>query len=217
MRDAGPRYVPALGLAALTRFCDTVLALTMRERHWRPLLRDRIAAHLGSGGRIVDVGAGTGTLAIALAALRPDAQVIAVDGDSEVLRLARRKPGAERVSWRRGLAGDLDLEDGSAEAVVVSLLLHHLDPDSKRRALLDARRVLAGGGRLHVADWGKPHDLVMRAAFSIVQLSDGIDGTYDHAAGRLPEFIAEAGFHHVERYQRLRTCFGSLELLEACR
>ena len=215
MRDITPRYVPALGLPALTRFYDTVLALTMRERRWRRLLRDRIAAHLGSGGRIVDVGAGTGTLAIALAALRPDAQVIAVDGDSEVLRLARRKPGAERVSWRRGLAGGLDLEDGSAEAIVMSLLLHHLDPDSKRRALLDARRVLAGGGRLHVADWGRPHDLVMRAAFSIVQLSDGIDGTYDHAAGRLPEFIAEAGFHHVERYQRLRTCFGSLELLEA--
>ena len=217
MRDVGPRYVPALGLPSLTRFYDTVLALTMRERRWRPLLRDRIAAHLGSGGRIVDVGAGTGTLAIALAALRPDAQVIAVDGDSEVLRLARRKPGAERVSWRRGLAGGLDLEDGSAEAIVMSLLLHHLDPDSKRRALLDARRVLAGGGRLHVADWGKPHDLVMRATFSIVQLSDGIDGTYDHAAGRLPESIAEAGFHHVERYQRLRRCFGSLELLEACR
>ena len=118
MRDVGPRYVPALGLPALTRFYDTVLALTMRERRWRPLLRDRIAARLGSGGRVVDVGAGTGTLAIALAALRPDAQVIAVDGDSEVLRLARRKPGAERVSWRRGLAGGLDLEDGSAEAVV---------------------------------------------------------------------------------------------------
>lgn len=214
MRDITPRYVPALGLPALTRFYDTVLALTMRERRWRPLLRDRITAHLGSGGRIVDVGAGTGTLAIALAALRPDAQVIAVDGDSkarsqETGRRARQLAPRTRRRPR--------LEDGSAEAIVMSLLLHHLDPDSKRRALLDARRVLAGGGRLHVADWGKPHDLVMRAAFSIVQLSDGIDGTYDHAAGRLPEFIAEAGFHHVERYQRLRTCFGSLELLEACR
>ncbi|HEX6657244.1 MAG TPA: methyltransferase domain-containing protein, partial [Ilumatobacter sp.] len=155
MRDAGPRYVPALGRPALTRFYDTVLALTMRERLWRPLLRDRIAQHVGNCGRIVDVGAGTGTLAIALATLRPDAQVIAVDGDPEVLRLARRKPGAERVSWRRGLAGGLDLEDGSAEAIVMSLLLHHLDPGFKRRALLDARRVLADGARLHVAGLGQ--------------------------------------------------------------
>ena len=75
----------------------------------------------------------------------------------------------------------------------------------------------SAGAKDSLADWGRPHDLVMRAAFSIVQLSDGIDGTRDHAAGRLPEFIAEAGFHHVERYQRLRTCFGSLELIEACR
>ena len=216
MRDAGSRYVPALGLPALTGFYDTVLALTMRERRWRPLLRDRIATRVGPGGCIVDVGAGTGTLAIALAALRPDAQVIAVDGDPEVLALARRKASAERVNWRQGLAGELDLEDASADAVVMSLLLHHLDPGSKRRALLDARRVLAGDGRLHVADWGRPHDLVMRAAFGIVQLSDGVDGTRDHAAGHLARFIGEAGFHQIERYGRLRTGFGSLELLEAC-
>jgi len=50
-----------------------VLALTMRERRWRPRLCTRIAAHVPRGGRIVDIGAGIGTLAIALAALRPDA------------------------------------------------------------------------------------------------------------------------------------------------
>jgi ribosomal protein L11 methylase PrmA len=76
-------YVPALGLAAFTGFYDTVLALMMRERRWRPRLCERIAAHVPRGGRIVDVGAGTGTLAIAVAARRPDAQVIAVDGDPE--------------------------------------------------------------------------------------------------------------------------------------
>ena len=209
------RYVPALGPAAFTGLYDTVLALTMRERRWRPRLCERIAAHVPRGGRIVDVGAGTGTLAIAVAARRPDARVIAVDGDPEVLRLARRKPGAERVSWRPGLAGELELEDASADAVVMSLLLHHLDGAGKHRALSDARRVLRPDGRLHVADWGRPHDPVMRAGFGGVQFLDGRDGTRDHAAGRLPAFLAQAGFARVERYGRLRTGFGSLDLIEA--
>jgi ubiquinone/menaquinone biosynthesis C-methylase UbiE len=215
MAGAESRYVPALGVAALTGLYDTVLALTMRERRWRPRLCDRIAAHVPRGGRIIDVGAGTGTLAIAIAARRPDAQVIAVDGDPEVLQLAQRKPGAERVTWRQGLAGALELEDASADAVVMSLLLHHLDPGAKHRALTDARRVLRPEGRLHVADWGRPHDSVMRAAFAVVQLIDGRDGTRDHAAGRLPAFLAHTGFPVVERYGRLRTGFGSLDLLEA--
>jgi ubiquinone/menaquinone biosynthesis C-methylase UbiE len=212
---AESRYVPALGLQALTGLYDTVLALTLRERRWRPRLCDRIAAHVPRGGRIVDVGAGTGTLAIAIAARRPDAQVIAVDGDPGVLRLAQRKPGAERVTWRHGLAGELDVEAASADAVVMSLLLHHLAPGAKHRALTAARRVLRPEGRLHVADWGRPHDPVMRAAFAVVQLIDGREGTRDHAAGRLPGFLAQAGFPRVERYGRLRTGFGSLELIEA--
>jgi len=200
--------VPALGLRRLTGLYDTVLALTLRERRWRPRLRDRIAAHVPHGGRIVDVGAGTGTLAIAIAARRPDAHVVAVDGDPDVLRLAQGKPGAERVTWHHGLAGELALEAASADAVVMSLLLHHLAPDAKRR-------VLCPEGRLHVADWGRPHDPVMRAAFAMVQLVDGRAGTRDHAAGRLPEFLAQAGFPRVERYGRLRTGFGGLELIEA--
>jgi SAM-dependent methyltransferase len=215
MSDAESRYVPALGVSALTGLYDTVLALTMRERSWRPVLCEQIAAHVPSGGRIVDVGAGAGSLAIAIAARRHDVEVIAVDGDAEVLRLARRKPGAERVTWRQGLAGELDLENASADAVVMSLLLHHLKPDAKQRALVDARRVVRPDGRLHVADRGRPHDPAMRAAFAVVQLVDGREGTRDHAAGRLPALLVQAGFPRVECRGRLRTGFGGLDLFEA--
>lgn len=55
----------------------------------------------------------------------------------------------------------------------------------------------------------------MRATFAAVQLVDGREGTRDHLAGRLPAFVAHAGFPRVERYGRLRTGFGSLDLLEA--
>lgn len=105
----------------------------------------------------------------------------------------------------------------SADRVVMSLLLHHLGPDAKRAALSEARRVLRPGGRLHIADWGRPADRVMRAAFFALQLIDGFAGTRDHAAGRLPRVVVEAGFSDVQCHRHLRTTWGSLELLRAVR
>lgn len=217
MTSPEPHYVPAAGRAALTGAYDAVVKLTMREARWRPMLGDHVAAGVPPGGRIVEVGTGTGTLAIALAAARPDAQVVAVDGDPNALSLARCKPGSERVTWRLGLAGELALEEASTDAVVMSLLLHHLRPDAKRAALSEARRVLRPGGRLHIADWGRPADPLMRLTFAALQLVDGIDGTRDHAAGRLPAILDEAGFAPVEPYERLRTAWGTLELFNTTR
>jgi ubiquinone/menaquinone biosynthesis C-methylase UbiE len=213
------RYVPAAGRAAFTRLYDPVVALTMREATWRPRLLAAVAGALPPGGRALDVGCGTGTFAIALAAARPDAAVVGLDGDPDALALAAAKPGAERVAWRPGLATALDGEaDGGADAVVLSLLLHHLTSEAKRAALAEAHRVLAPGGRLHVADWGRPHDPLMRAAFFALQLVDGFATTRDHAAGALPSYLAEAGFAVGDAPpQRLRTVWGSLELLSPAR
>jgi ubiquinone/menaquinone biosynthesis C-methylase UbiE len=192
------------------------MRLTMRERAWRPKLRDDVLAGLAAGGCVVDVGAGTGTFAIGLLRTRPDVMVIAVDGDQDALTVASRKPGAAAVQWRKGLATALPLPDASADRVVMSLLLHHLAPQTKRAALAEARRVLRATGRLHVADWGRPHDPLMRATFMAVQLLDGVENTREHAAGRLPAIMRDAGFD-VGPALRLRTTWGSLELLTADR
>jgi len=208
------RYVPAAGRVGSTRLYDASIALTMREDRWRPLLRDRALSSVPAQGHIVDVGAGTGTLAISLAVARPDVAVTAVDGDAQILALAQAKPGAESVRWRSGLADDLSLEADSADAVVMSLVLHHLGTDAKRRALTEIARVLRPGGWLHVADWGRPATPLLRASFFVLQVIDGFDGTHDHAAGRVPELIGAAGFSDVQRYRRLRTAWGSLDLLE---
>jgi ubiquinone/menaquinone biosynthesis C-methylase UbiE len=211
------RYVPAARWHALTRLYDPIVAATMRERRFRGALADLVAAALPEGGSLVDVGCGTGTFAIAFAARRPDARVVGVDGDPAILALAGRKPGAGAVDWLEGLAGALPLPDASADAVTMSLLLHHLLPADKHAALADARRVLRPGGRLHIADWGRPHDPAMRATFTLLQVIDGFANTRDHSAGRLPAIVAAAGFGSVATHARLRTAFGSLEILSAAR
>jgi ubiquinone/menaquinone biosynthesis C-methylase UbiE len=176
-----------------------------------------LLAGLPTDGTVIDVGAGTGTFAIALAARAPSARVVAVDGDPEALAIARAKRGAAAVRWEEGLADSLPLADGSCDRVAMSLLLHHLDPDGKRRALAEAHRVLRPEGRIHIADWGRPQDPLMRAGLMTLSLVDGFDGIRDHAAGRLPGFVEAAGFGPVRRHDRLRTAWGSLELLSAAR
>lgn len=212
------RYVPAAGHRFLTGVYDPVLALTMRERRFRERLARELFAGLGPGeASVVDVGCGTGSFAIALAARAPGIELIGVDGDADVLARASAKPGAERVRWREGLATALPLPDASADAVVMSLLLHHLAPADKRTALGEARRVLRPGGALQIADWGRPRDPLMRAAFLLLQLLDGFEGTAPHARGELPRYLAEAGFAGVRVVERLRTVWGQLELLSARR
>ena len=215
--SATDRYVPAAGHAAFTRGFDAILALTMRESRWRPVFASQVLEGLPEAGTVVEVGSGTGTLAITLAQSRRNATVIGIDGDPEVQALATRKPGADAVSWCEGLAGRLALPDASADRVVMSLLLHHLDRAGKDDALREARRILRPGGRLHIADWGRAHGPAMRVAFYVLQLIDGFDGTRDHAAGRLPAIVEHAGFATVQTRERLRTTWGSLELMQARR
>jgi ubiquinone/menaquinone biosynthesis C-methylase UbiE len=211
------RYVTAAGLPSLTRFYDSIIAVTMRERLFRGRLAQQVMLNLPDSARVADIGAGTGTFAIALAAKAPAAEVIGIDGDSETMDIARAKPGSIAVEWKSGLASELPLDDQSCDRVVMSLLLHHLDAPGKRAALAECHRVLRPGGRLHIADWGKPQDPLMRAGLFTLALIDGFDGIRDHAAGRLPIFIKDAGFSEIQRYDQLRTTWGSLELLSAVR
>ena len=67
-------YVKASGRFGFTGLYDRTIALTMREERWRPLIVERLLAGVPRGGTVVDLGAGTGTLAIALAQARPDAR-----------------------------------------------------------------------------------------------------------------------------------------------
>jgi ubiquinone/menaquinone biosynthesis C-methylase UbiE len=213
--QAEPQYIPATRWRAFTRLYDPILALTMRERRFREEMLRRVDAELPQEGMAVDVGCGTGTFALALKGRRPDAQVVGVDGDAEILSLARAKSGAEGIEWRKGLAQELPVPAQSADVVTISLVLHHLLPEDKRKALVEMKRILKPGGHLHVADWGRPRDPLMSGAFFVAQAIDGFDRTADHRAGRLPAFIEEAGFSSVERYARFRTAFGVVELLTA--
>ena len=210
------RYVPAAGRRVFTPLYDTVNALAMRQGQWRPRLVERA---LGSAAamRILDLGCGTGEMALAIARASPAVQLIGVDGDADVLERAAAKARAAGVELElhEALADRLPLADASVDCVVSTLMFHHLVPSTKRAALAEARRVLVPGGRLLICDIGRASDPLMRAAFFAVQLLDGFPNTRAHARGELPEIVSQSGFSAVTVFARYRTGGGTLELIEA--
>lgn len=209
MSDAN--FVPAAGRRGLTGLYDPVVAMTMRERRFRGRLVAQVAAGVPSA--VLEVGRGTGSLTVLLAQALPTCSITGLDPDSDALERARAKDPGGRIEWCEGTAVKLPLPEQSVDRVVASLLLHHLTDAQKRAALAEAHRVLRPGGRLHVADWGAPRDPAMKAAFLLLRALDGFDRTRAHARGELPALIEQAGFSGVERRDRLRTGWGTLELL----
>lgn len=208
--------MPAAGFASLTGAYDTIMAVTMRENAWRPALAGQILEGLEPSGVIVDVGSGSGSQVAALSRDAPGAVLVAVDGDEQMIEIGRRKAGAANVRFVQGLAGELPLPAGSADRVVLSLVLHHLDPRPTRDALGEAVRILKPGGRVHVADWGRP-SLRSAPGFRLLQAVDGVSNTREHAAGALPRVLLECGLQAVRLHGRLDTVWGTLELLSAVR
>ncbi|MEV4133166.1 class I SAM-dependent methyltransferase [Dactylosporangium sp. NPDC049742] len=213
-------FTPALGRLAPTRFYDPVVALT-RERRWRPLVVTYASPR--PGGTVVDVGCGTGSLALLLARAEPRAAIVGVDPDPSVLAAAERKAAAEgagaAVRWEQGLGDQLVplLGAGSVDTAVSTLVLHQCPIPMKRAILASMHAVLRPGGRLVVADYGLQRTRAMRLAFRTVQLADGKADTQPNADGVLPELIAGAGFGDVREAEVVPTVTGSISLYVARR
>ena len=188
----------------------------MRQGRWRPRLVER-ALTGAVPTRILDLGCGTGAMTLALARACPNATVIGVDGDPEVLARAQAKAHSEGIELElhEALADRLPLPDGDVQCVLSTLMFHHLAPAVKHDALTEVRRVLEPGGRLLICDVGRAGDPLMRGVFFAVQLLDGFANTRAHARGELPEIVSHAGFSHVTVFARYRTGGGMLELIEA--
>jgi ubiquinone/menaquinone biosynthesis C-methylase UbiE len=205
-------YLPALGLRALTRWYDPVVALTTREQVVKGHLLDHAA--LRPGLRVLDLGCGTGTLSLMAKQREPGAHVTGVDGDSEILERAQAKAvgGGVEISFVHGLSTALPLQAATYDCVVCSLFLHHLWPEQRLATLREVQRVLRDGGRFLVADWGAPRGAIARAGFTLVRLLDGFARTREHAAGGLSALFAAAEFEAVTQVDEVTTPLGTMDL-----
>lgn len=214
MRDRS--YVPALSFDWLTPLYDPLVALTLRETKLKGRLIEQ--AQIATGHDVLDVGCGTGTLAILVKTRVPGARVVGLDGDQKVLAIARKKierAGAQ-IELHEGLANDAPVfAPASFDRILTSLVLHHLTTEQRRSALAAMRRWLKPGGELHVLDFGPQDHWFFGLLARGVAWLDGEERVRDNLAGRLPEMMREAGFARAEELGRAGTPFGSVSFYRA--
>ncbi len=208
-------YIPALKYNWLTALYDPVIALTTRERTFKKQLITQ--ADLTDDQTILDVGCGTGTLACWIKQRYPKARVFGLDGDQNILLIAERKArkANTEIMFDLGLSCELPYPDNIFDRVVSSLFFHHLTVTQKGKTLTEILRVLKPGGELHISDWGKPGNMLMRILFCLVQLLDGFETTNENVKGLLPSIVKDSGFKAVKEQSEIQTIFGTLSLFSA--
>lgn len=159
------KCVPALGFHWLTPYYDAVVSTSTREHLFKQALIKQ--DHFGPGQQVLDLACGTGTLSIWIKQAYPRTDVVGIDGDSSVLSMATRKAeqAAVSVQFDEALSYDLPYSNEHFDRVVSSLFFHHLSWENKQRTAQKLFRVLGPGAQLHVADWGKAANILMRGLF----------------------------------------------------
>jgi ubiquinone/menaquinone biosynthesis C-methylase UbiE len=210
-------YLPAVRFDFLTPVFDVFVRGTTRERTFKQRLLDQ--AQLEGGLEVLDLGSGSGTLAVWAKQREPGLRIHGLDGDPAIIRQAVRK--AERagvdIEFDEGLSYELPYEDASFDRVLSSLFFHHLVLSDKERTIAEVARVLRPGGELHVADWGEPRSLPEKIGAMAIRKFDGDAPTRDSLAGRLPELFEAGGLADARERDRIAAPLGVVSLYSARR
>jgi ubiquinone/menaquinone biosynthesis C-methylase UbiE len=152
MHATGKTYLPAAGKDWLLPFYDPFTKVLGVEASHRKLINQ---ASISPGHRVLEMGCGTGNLAILVKRLNPACQVLGIDPDPKALARAHRKAQRREatIQFDQGFAEELPYPDASFDRVLSAFMLHHVRPDAKLLSLREAFRVLKPGGSLHLADF----------------------------------------------------------------
>jgi len=208
------KHTPPLGYAFLTPFYDLAIALLTREKYWRRLLVNLVDPAVDDF--IVDVGSGTGSLAIAVHNRLTSCWYYGVDPDADAVRRARKKAKRHGSSakFEVGYLNSEEFQDNyRPKKIVSSLVLHQVPLTEKKRILTSMLESLRPGGKVFIADYGLQGSRLSKFLFrATVQALDGVQDTQSNADGVIPELMIEAGFSDVSEQFRIPTLTGVISI-----
>ncbi|MDT0318560.1 class I SAM-dependent methyltransferase [Streptomyces millisiae] len=197
-----PTYTPA------ELFASTAPYYARHRPGYDPALYDLLAERFALDGtqRILDLGTGTGVLALPLAALA--AEVIAVDPEPGMLDEGRKlaaERGVTNIAWRHGDSTTLPgMDIGEVLLTVMGAAFHWMDRD---QVLRDLDRIIAPEGGVVLASGGAPGDIQPAPWLDVVadvrtrylgpQRRAG-SSTYTHPRERHQDILARSPFSRIE-------------------
>lgn len=173
----------------MERLFDVAL---FRGQMWGLRLRATNLAGIQPGEAVLDVGCGTGTLAIEVQRrVGSMGRVVGIDPGARQIDYARSKAVRRNmpVNFQVATIEQLPFPDDTFDVVLSTIMMHHLPNSLKRQGLAEIARVLKPGGRLVIADFTRPQERRGKAA----KFHAGGSNLHD-----LVVLIEEAGFAGVQ-------------------
>jgi ubiquinone/menaquinone biosynthesis C-methylase UbiE len=210
--SAPRRYLPGMGRHWLLPLYDPFTRLVGIESVHRKLAEQ---AELESAERVLEIGCGTGNLALLVKRLRPRLDVVGLDPDPKALARATRKARRAGLNLEldRGFADQLPYPDASFDRILSSLMFHHLEADLRLASLREVVRVLRPGGSFHLLDFGGSHHN-LHGLGHLTRRSETLRDNWDD---RIPTLMSEAGLSDVAEVDHVTKRIGPLTYYRATR
>jgi len=153
-------------------------------------------ANIQAGEKVLDIGCGTGTLAIlAKQTTGKNAEIYGTDASPQMIQRAQQKASENSldIHFQTGLAEKMEFPDDTFDVVMNSLMMHHLTSELRQKAIIESNRILKPGGRLLIVDFEPPKSGLYKSILTII-LGEmtSIDNT------KIPPLLENAGFTNID-------------------
>lgn len=169
-------------------------------------------ASLQAGNCVLEVGCGTGSLALAAKKqIEAYGSVFGIDASPEMIDVAKLKVAQNGidVNFQLGLIEDIPFANQTFDVVLSSMMFHHLPGDElKRQGFAEMYRVLKPGGRLLIVDVEAPANLLYRVLYPILLVHFWVS----NSLGDYKALMEDVGFTEIEVG---RTSYGGLSFIRA--
>ena len=190
-------HIKPLTVGFLTPFYDSIIKIFAFEKFYQ-----KIASQIPQDKtvQILDVGCGTANLAIAIKKRSPNAEILGIDPDEKILKIAKEKLKKEKLDIKlvKAFAQKLPLKSKSFDYLVSSFAIHHIPSDLKSQAFYEMYRVLRSGGTILIIDIGVPKNLLAKIAGTVFSL---IEAVGPNLRGFIPKALKEVGFYNVREVE----------------